>query len=513
MSAKPDLSDADVRQLEEQGVSMDELQRQLEIFRNPPPFAKLVRACTVGDGIDTIDESRHANLLSHHGAAAAAGRLSKFVPASGAASRMFKTLLAELARDAPSSPAELARRASEGDASARDTLTLLERHADFAFTDEALASAAEARDVRAMLAHLLEEEGLGYASLPKGLLLFHRYPEGPRTAFEEQLHEAEAQVRDSEGRCRLHFTVSPQHRSGFESTLEKARTHFESRGTRLEVEFSVQHPSTDTVAVDAENRPFRDEEGRMLFRPGGHGALIQNLDELDSDIVLIKNIDNVVPDDAREPTNLWKKLLVGELVEIQGEVFAMLARLEEKPGEAALDEAAGLLERRFGLELSASMKSGGLEARSARLIEALDRPLRVCGVVRNEGEPGGGPFWMVDGRDMVSAQIVEGSQIDPHDEGQQAIRQAATHFNPVDLVCALKDRKGRAYDLKRFIDEGTVFISTKSQGGRELKALERPGLWNGAMAYWNTVFVEVPITTFAPVKTVFDLLRDTHLRT
>lgn len=512
MSTELDLGEADLEQLEELGISKDELRRQLALFRDPPPFAHLVRACTIGDGIDLIEESQHEPLLALHAAAAAAGRLSKFVPASGAASRMFKTLLAELSRDEPSSPAELSARASEGDASARDALTLLERHGDFAFNDDIFAQAAKARDVPALLAHLLEDRGLGYASLPKGLLLFHRYPEGPRTAFEEQLHEAEAQVRDAEGCCRLHFTVSPQHREGFESVLEQVRPAFESRGTRLDVEFSIQHPSTDTVAADAENQPFRDDEGRMVFRPGGHGALIQNLDDLDADIVLIKNIDNVVPDDAREATNLWKKLLVGTLVSLQKEVFALLARLEADPGEDLLYEAAGLLEKRFGLELSASMKEGDFDARRARLVEALDRPLRVCGVVRNEGEPGGGPFWMVDGRGNVSAQIVEGSQIDPDDETQQAIRQDATHFNPVDLVCALKDRKGRSYDLDRFIDESTVFISTKSQGGRELKALERPGLWNGAMAFWNTVFVEVPIATFAPVKTVFDLLRETHLR-
>jgi hypothetical protein len=300
--------------------------------------------------------------------------------------------------------------------------------------------------------------------VPKALIPFHAYPEGARTAFEEHLFEAAETIRDAGGLCRVHFTVSPEHRALFEEKLSEARPRVEgATGARFAVSFSEQTPSTDTIAGDPDGGPFRTASGALLFRPGGHGALLANLADVareGGDVVLVKNVDNVVPDARRAPTLLWKRLLSGLLVQIE----------RSSPRE---------------------------------------RPIRVCGVVRNEGEPGGGPFW-VDGPGGPSLQIVESAQVDTKDAGQAAIWKTATHFNPVDLACSLQDRAGKPHDLARFVDENAVFIASRTHDGRPLKALERPGLWNGAMAFWETVFVEVPGETFAPVKTALDLLRPEH---
>lgn len=505
-----DFTDRDIRELEERGIALEEAQRQLALFRDPPPFAVVDRPCTVGDGITAIPDADHRSLLAHHADAAASGRVSKFVPASGAASRMFKTLAAQLADAGPRNRNEVEARARGGDDAARDTLRLMDEIGRFAFADAVMTASAAKGDHISVLRRLLTSEGLGYGSAPKGLILFHRYADGPRTAFEEHLVEAEAQIRSEGGRCRVHFTISPEHRAGFTALLGKVTSrHDGGRETRHDVEFSVQDPATDTIAVTTGNEPFRTESGALLLRPAGHGALIRNLGALDADIVLIKNIDNVVMDHLKGPTHLWKRLLVGLYCRIEHRCHSIAAALESSPSVEAVEAALRFVETDLGLDAAHLRRQSPNEA-SRSLLALLDRPLRIAGVVRNEGEPGGGPFW-VRGRDgSVTPQIVEGSQIDPRSAGQQALRAAATHFNPVDLVCGVRDRFGNRFDLTRFIDHDTVFISHKSQGGRDLKALEVPGLWNGAMAYWNTIFVEVPIATFAPVKTVFDLLRPEH---
>jgi hypothetical protein len=400
-----------------------EVARQLALFRDPPAPQRLARAATAGDGVVKIAESGHAALLDLADEAARAGRLTKFVPASGAASRMFAFLRA----DGPETP---------------EKREFFENVDAFAFAGD--------------LDRL--------ADTPKGLLPFHRYPEGGRTAFEEHLYEAAGTVRDASGLCRVHFTVSPEHRKTFEDKLAEVRPRVErATGARFSVSFSEQSPATDTIAGGTDGGPFREASGALLFRPGGHGALLKNLGDMaraGGDVVLVKNVDNVVPDARRAPTLLWKRLLTGLLVQI--------------------------------------------ERSSPRT-----RPIRVCGVVRNEGEPGGGPFW-VEGPAGESLQIVESAQVDLEDPGQAAIWKSATHFNPVDLVCSLRDVDGNPFDLGRFVDENAVFVAEKTHGGKPLKALERPGLWNGGMAFWETVFVEVPMATFAPVKTVLDLLRPEH---
>ncbi|HWN43507.1 MAG TPA: DUF4301 family protein [Thermoanaerobaculia bacterium] len=480
------FSPDDLSQMAELGIDPAEALRQIELFRNPPPFTRVLRACRVGDGIRTLSKASEPWLLARFEEAVRRGRIAKLVPASGAATRMFKELLADL---------------NDGESSS-EVRTFLDNLPRFAFYED--LGDIQTEDRRTILERLLTEKGLNYAELPKGLLKFHRYPDGPRTPFEEHLVEAADVTRDEDGNCRLHFTVSPQHHERFEALLEEVRGRYEAKyNCRFVVSFSYQQRSTDTIAVDPENRPFRQDDGTLLFRPGGHGALLDNLASLAGfgwDLVLLKNIDNVVPDGRKPLVNGWKKALSGYLLALQERIFRVLERLESDP--ATLDEASKLVEE----ELSRPIPVGA--DRRQFVIEALNRPLRVCGVVRNQGEPGGGPFWVEDACGQLSLQIVESSQIDP--KIRQEMLAGSTHFNPTDIVCALRDRHGAPYDLHRFVDPTTVFISSKSHEGRPLKALERPGLWNGAMAGWNTVFVEVPDETFAPVKTVLDLLRPEH---
>jgi len=503
------FSPRDLRQMASMGLAPEEAARQVELFRHPPKHTRVLRPCRPGDGIRLIPPSEHAVLLARYEAAVRETRIGKLVPASGAATRMFQDLLAFLAAPA----------GAELPPAVRTFFDNLDR---FAFRDD-LAAALAARgiglgdavrrgDYRLVLQCLLEDSGLGYAELPKGLLPFHRYPEGARTPFEEHLVEAAAIARGENSLCRLHFTVSPEHQEKFERLLDHVRGAYEERlGCRFEVSFSTQRHSTDTLAVDPENRPFRLADGSLLFRPGGHGALLDNLNALGRegwDLVLLKNIDNVVPDARKPLVHLWKRLLGGCLISLRERIFGLLDRLENSdPGDSVLAEAAELLAKDLSRPLPERIAG---EAGRQILIDALDRPLRVCGVVRNQGEPGGGPFWVESSLGEVSPQIVEISQIDAKDPEQRAVLEASTHFNPMDIACVLRDRRGRPYDLQRYVDPSTVFIAEKSHEGRPLKALERPGLWNGAMAGWNSVFVEVPDATFAPVKTVFDLLRPEH---
>jgi Domain of unknown function (DUF4301) len=493
---------ADRRQMAALGISVEEAERQIELFRNPPPFTHVLRPCSVGDGIRQLLPGEHAEPLAVFEREAAGGGLGKLVPASGAATRMFHPLLASLQGDGVEMTPEV-----------RSFFANLPR---FAFYHDLAAAVAgrggKMSDHRAVLEALLFEPGLGYAEQPKGLLKFHREGGEARTAFEEHLVEAAAVTRDAAGVCRLHVTVSLHHESGFAELLEEVRPRYEERlGCRFEVTFSHQARSTDTLAVDPGNRPFRQDDGTLLFRPGGHGALIANLQTLAGlgwDVALLKNIDNVVPDSRKAAGVLWKKLLTGVLLRLRERISGMLDRLEAGPASSELLEEA---ESFLAGELLVQARAGtGAEERRRALIDRLDRPLRVCGVVRNLGEPGGGPFWVEAPDGGVSLQIVETSQIHPESPEQRAALAASSHFNPTDLACLLRDRRGRPYDLARFIDPSAVFISQKSHEGRPLKALERPGLWNGAMARWNTVFVEIPDETFAPVKTVLDLLRPEH---
>jgi hypothetical protein len=510
-----DLNAADREQLSARAISHDEIERQLELFRRPRQFVHLVRPCTVGDGIRRIREDEADEFLALHRDAAAQDRFSKFVPASGAATRMFRDLL--VYQKGPRRDADwttVVEQARHGDAPARTLVTFMEELQRFAFWDELHAAAGPTRDGEFLpvLDALLDPQGLGYEMLPKGLLKFHSYPERARTPFEEQLVEACDYAFGEGGLCRLHFTVSPEHLERFEALFREVHEFYERRfDARYEVAYSVQKTSTDTLAVDPQNRPFRDDRGRLVFRPGGHGSLIENLNDLGADIVYIKNIDNVQPDDRRPPVSRWKRILGGYLVKLQQSAQEILARLRgEVPPQDFLDQALRFAGTRLQIQLNGRLDNRSPEARRRWLLDRLSRPIRVCGVVPNTGEPGGGPFW-VRGRDgSVTLQIIETAQVDLDDVEQRSILAGSTHFNPVDLVCGLRDGAGRPYDLRRFIDHDAIIVTEKSHAGRDLKALERPGLWNGAMAGWNTVFVETPLESFTPVKTVLDLLRPEH---
>jgi hypothetical protein len=495
--------EADLEQFEAYGISLEEIEAQLSLLRTPPPPIVLDRPCTIGDGITQLHRSDYERLLATGNQAAASGRVTKFVPASGAATRMFKDLIAALQGDErPSSlPAVHDFLAS---------LDLFPFGAELRQRSGVMTEPESEAEERAMLRTLLED--MQCAALPKGLVPFHR-AEQPRTAFEEHLLEGTRYARASDGTSRMHFTVGRDVRDRFETALRELAPAIERQSdARLVVTFSEQRPSTDTIALDDSGRPFRAAAGQLLLRPSGHGALLRNLQDTDGDIVVIKNIDNVVPDERSSEVVRWKRLLIGLLASVQEEVFQILAECQH-PGcsEPTLDRAIAFARERF-----ARVPTGALTDAAARrefVWDALDRPLRICGVVRNEGEPGGAPFWVrgTDGR--ISVQIVESSQVNAQDARQQQIFMNATHFNPVDLVCGLKNWVGLPFQLDKFVDPSMVFLSSKSHEGRELRALERPGLWNGAMAGWNTICVEVPAETFAPVKTVLDLLRPQHQST
>ncbi len=514
------LESRDLDRLREIGVSGEEARRQIELLAHPPAGRDLDRPCTHGDGIETLEPESWPALDAAHARAAREGRCLAFVPASGAATRMFQNLIACRASGEPVTRDRLDAETAEGRPESRAAAEFLHRLEAFAFAEE-LAEAArraghEPEELRsrgawdALLGALLDREGLGYAERPKGLLAFHREGGQARTAFEEHLVEAAELVRDEAGVCRVHFTVSDSHLPGFEAKLKEARARLEPRfGVRFEVTFSVQNRATDTLAVDLEGKVFRDPEGEVLLRPSGHGALIENLAELEGDIVIIKNIDNVASAPHRAPTIEWMRRLVGLLVETQRETFAHLERLDGASETDAVDAALAFAVETLGTSLPEWAAHAPFEERRALAIATLHRPARVCGMVENTGEPGGGPFW-VRGRDgALSRQIVESAEVQAN-ESQRATFARGTHFNPVFMACALRDHHGRPYDLTRFVDPDAVIVARKATAGRELLALERPGLWNGAMAHWATRFVEVPLAVFNPVKTVNDLLRPEH---
>jgi uncharacterized protein DUF4301 len=475
-------------QLRERGISEDEAGRQLSLIAAPVTHADLVRPCRLEDGVETIPAERQESLIFLHEEASRQGRCSKFVPAAGAATRMFQDVLT-----------------GQGVAALLEAIERLafadDVRAELAFRGHDLDALRDAGSGAEVVDALLGADGLGYATIPKGLIPFHRYASAARTAFEEHLVEAAGYVRDAERTCRIHFTVSPEHLHAFRLLAERVVPAYErSLDARFDLGFSVQRASTDTIAGMPSGGPFVAADGRLVLRPSGHGALLENLAELSGDIVFIKNIDNVQTDANRGDTLRWKRVLGGRLVELQREVFLHVARLRSRPVDAA-----------FAAEASEFARAKlGVEARGDTLLRLLERPLRVCGVVRNTGEPGGGPYW-VRGRDgRITRQIVEPVQVDLRLEPQRAAVLASTHFNPVDLVCGVLDVSGAPFDLRAFVDPRAGIVAKKSHQGRDLLALERPGLWNGAMAEWITVFVEVPLSTFTPVKTVVDLLRPEH---
>ncbi len=512
------FSGQDIEQIENTGLTVGQVEKQIRIFQKGTPYLKLNRPCTVGDGIKKFTRRSFDDSVDLFEQNAGRKDVIKFVPASGAATRMFKSLMAA------DSQYDTIRRASHaaGTADNPDLVCFMDGIRRFAFYPDLKRSlSGQEKDIdhlvdigefKDILGALLYPQGLDYASLPKGLIKFHAYGNESRTAFEEHLVEAAAYARTDSGRCRLHLTISPEHREKFAALFEAVKSGYEDRFRAVfTIDFSVQQDNTRTIAVDTDNRPFRKSDGTLLFRPGGHGALLRNLNEIDGDIVFIKNIDNVAHDRFKKETTDWKKALGGYLLYMESEIASFMEQLHRREvSESTLSEATAFVDEELKIELPDDFRNFVYGRKRDYLIQLINRPLRVCGMVRNVGEPGGGPFWVEDQNGRLSLQIVETSQIDPNDSEQQEILSASTHFNPVDIVCGVRDWQGNAFDLSRFVDEDAVFIAAKSEQGKDLKALEYPGLWNGAMAFWNTVFVEVPEITFNPVKKVTDLLRDAH---
>lgn len=510
------FSNKDLEQIQARGSDLETVKGQIERFKSGFPYLQIEAPASTADGIKQLDTEEKRQYANRYDKDKKDLTMVKFVPASGAASRMFKELYAF-------------RKVVENHQTDDDLLQQPEYAAmrgffedltKFAFYND-LRECLHAKGInlealngiefyKAALDGLLSEDCLNYGNMPKALLQFHTYNSTTRTPVEEHLVEGALYARDSERNVQIHFTVSPEHRQRFIQHVHQRRSMQEKAfKVNYEVTFSEQRPSTDTIAVDLDNEPIREKDGSLLFRPAGHGALLENLNMLDCDLVFIKNIDNVVPDRLKKETVEYKKALAGILLATQSMIFDYLRALESFTiDDIELDEIAAFVTSHLMVRNLPFFNSRQEKIRFLR--EKLNRPIRVCGMVKNEGEPGGGPFYARHPDGTVQLQIAESSQIDETDENQLIVLSRATHFNPVDIVCGVKDYHGRKFDLRKFVDHNTGFISIKSKDGRELKAQELPGLWNGSMSDWNTIFVEVPMVTFNPVKTVHDLLRDAH---
>ncbi|HUX53858.1 MAG TPA: DUF4301 family protein [Williamwhitmania sp.] len=507
------LSLSDLDQLKQNGISPEKLETQLTNFEKGFPFMEIVAPATVGNGIMSINDSARVNSIERY--KRYGGARLKFVPASGAATRMFKDLfecLDEIKKG----------QAIFDDRSLNSAYAFFERIRNFAFYPELAKNLKiKGHQVDALLQQkkygtilevLLNKDGMNYGTLPKGLLKFHSYGDTSRTAVEEHLVEGTLYARQSSGSVPIHLTVSPEHIDGFTQKLREVTAFYENKfGVSFRVSFSVQKKSTDTIAVDVDNKPFREPNGKMLFRPGGHGALLDNLNDQDEPLIFIKNIDNVVPDHLKAETVDYKMVIAGLLLEVKELVHSILQKVSNNEfAEAEFMKAQQTLLHRYFIKLPERSAYENSHLWANALVEFLDKPIRVCGMVRNEGEPGGGPFWVVAKDGQQTLQIVESSQIDLKNRNQKEIFSRSTHFNPVDLVCWTHNFENKKFDLEQFSDPETGFIAQKSKDGRILKAQELPGLWNGAMAKWLTLFVEVPLITFNPVKSVNDLLRPEH---
>ncbi len=467
----------DIQQIQNHGLNLDVVRRQLADFATGFPYSDIVRPAVIGDGVremlgDECEKYYDENCNDY--------KIVKFVPASGAATRMFKDLFEFLSTGAMN----------------KTTQNVLDNLEKFAFWDELKSVLPENPTARDIIECLIAERGLNYGAMPKALLQFHKYTDANRTALAEHLVEG-VQYATSNGNVNIHFTVSPEHMAGFDDLLTKILPEYESKfGVKYDISMSVQKPQTDTIAVNLDNTPFRNDDGTLLFRPAGHGALIENLNDIDGDLIFIKNIDNVCPDDARDDTIAHKKRLAGLAMQIQKQIFEYLRAMDA--GTADVDGIVEFINNNLGIVVGA-----GDDLRAI-----LNRPLRVCGIIKNTGEPGGGPFWVRGADGRHSLQIVEPGQIAPENI---SILKNGEFFSPTDLVCLPRDYLGNRFDLTQYVDPTAGFISEKSKNGRILRAMERPGLWNGAMAKWNTVFVETPLNTFTPVKVISDLLGAGHM--
>lgn len=502
------FSPKDQQQIRSKGITIDEINHQITFFQKGFPFADIIMPATPGKGILELTEEDQQHFQDVFVNRPSDFRIIRLVPASGAASRMFKSLF----NASENLEGKELKAQQEWVADNKKIRRFFKHLNKYPFYED--LSELEKAEPAEILQQLLGRDGLNYANKPKGLLKFHKYSqEDRRTAFEEHVREAMAYCGSHDQNVSLHLTVSPDHLDGFQTEAARILPKIEAEtGMKIKLSFSFQKPETDTIAVDLNNEPFRNSEGSLLFRPGGHGALIRNLDALDADFVFISNIDNVAPDRLKELRVRQKQVIGGILLEVRSTIFSFLRQLEGdgSPTRGTLHSMVSFLNEKLGILTPSMWESWDENELKKWLFSAMNRPIRVCGMVRNEGEPGGGPFYVRSQSGEVSLQIVESSQIDLTDPEKTKLMQESTHFNPVDLVCSICDYRGDTFTLANFVDHNTGFISEKSEGGRSLKALELPGLWNGSMAGWLTLFVDVPLETFSPVKTVFDLDRKEH---
>jgi len=513
------FSSKDLKQIKKKGINIKDIEKQVENFKNGFPFLDIAGVANYKFGINKLETEAEDKYVALYEEQCDDKKIVKFVPASGAATHMFKSLF-EMMNTYKGTEMEYLRLLV--DRSFNSLFYTYEHMSKFPFYEDlqeefmrqnmTLENCLKKHDYVCLLKKLLTDEGLNYGNMPKGLIKFHRYSYGTRTASQEHMVEG-AFYAKTKGKVSIHFTVSPEYVKMFKDHFAKTKSAFEKKyEVKYYIGISEQKSSTDTIAVDMNNEPLRDKNGDLIFRPGGHGALIYNLNTISADLIFIKNIDNVVPDFFKKDTVRYKKVLAGKTLELQSQIFDFIKQLKKskKVTEKLLKEIVRFFKAELLIKFPESFEEMEKEEKVKFLINKLNRPLRVCGMVRNEGEPGGGPYLIKEKDGSITPQIVEGSQFDPDNPEQKSIINESTHFNPVDLVCAVKDYRGRKFDLTKFIDPSTGFISIKSKDGVELKAQELPGLWNGAMAYWNTAFIEVPITTFNPVKVINDLLRKEH---
>lgn len=508
-----EFTENDEKQLKDKGISKEKVLDYVDTFKEGIPFVQLNNAAVIGNGILKFSEAKEKELIDLYDSKLNGLEVLKFVPASGAASRMFKALFnfLEVYKSEEESLDVYLKRTND-----QDIRVFSEGLERLPFYDKVMARLpeninAEGEKVFLFVSELLGDDALNYGFFPKGLLPFHNYKDVAATPFEEHLKEG-ALYAGSNGKAKLHFTVSEQHEEMFKNEFKEAGPRVSKvTGLVYEIDYSFQKPSTDTLAVDMDNKPFRNDDGSVLFRPGGHGALIENLNDQEADVIFIKNIDNVaVMDDAKAVANS-KKVLAGILLKEQERAFKYAEQLDNgELAEANLLEIKIFLNERLNVRFDTDFDSNSMPDQIIILKDKINKPIRICGMVKNEGEPGGGPFWVSNAKGEISLQIIESAQIDMDNNAQAEIMKNSTHFNPVDLVCGMRNYKGEKYDLLKFVDDKQGFITGKTKDGKELKALELPGLWNGAMAFWNTIFVEVPLVTFNPVKSVIDLLKDSH---
>lgn len=505
----------DIDQIHSNGLTVEKVISQLHAFESGISPINLKDAATIGNGIFKLTSKEQNNYISCYDNNKSNYSILKFVPASGAATRMFKFLF-EFLKDY--NPKEGSINAYINKNKASEIALFILGIEKLPFYSEIIKHVPSNYEhlrsdekVLVFVKTMLDDNKLDYGKLPKGLLPFHQYKNEVSTAFKEHLYEA-TQYASNNGCAKLHFTISENHVQKFLEEFNSIKEKISTKtNTSFEVSFSQQKHKTDTIAVTPKNTFFRENNEQLLFRPSGHGALIENLNDITDDIIFIKNIDNVVTPKLKDSVIIYKKVLAGALIKAQEQVFNFLTVLENTSiSETEIIDIANFLSTDLNIIINSEFEKYSKKYQIEYLVNKLNRPIRVCGMVKNEGEPGGGPFWVKSENGTISLQIVESAQIDKKNKRQKDILKKSTHFNPVDIVCAVKNYKGEKFNLLNFVDHNTGFISSKTRLGKQLKALELPGLWNGAMANWNTIFIEVPLETFNPVKNVNDLLKPSH---